>query len=656
LGRAPLHFVAPDGGPDMGPGGITENILAHFAGHFHTNEEFVRVRLVYDEGDFRQTFGRWTWGVSPEPDVAQPLDELQSKPYLLPYRPEHDALIDAHVHKLSPLPHLQAPHLPDFQPEHPVAPLQVGGSEGGGSGAYVQDIQIVTPSQLLLETSQVNVMNNDNVVLLVPGEDPATLHQVNAPVLLHDLLASAQHLLPHDLVPEHGSTEAITDLVRADDVGNGVTGPDHSTDLTPGVYQNGVSLPAGSTFDFKAPDLATPSENINHNGLTHPGLDAATGGNVSVNEATIIDDNAARAGLVVDGNAYTLNAIVQVNVLANHWSIDAGGETVARSILTGGDTTNNDVTFNQHSISTSGVAHFSPTTNVHVDTISGDFLDIKGLFQTNYLSNNDSITQGTVHTFNEVDSGQNGQFNTLPFQELNNHYDVIIVEGSYHSWNVIEQTNVLLNDNYDLMYTSRGDTALQSVSVGNNTLTNDAQIDQYGNSDFKPLTSDVNASVNSLQNGTLDPYLASLLQGNGGHSLNVLIVTGDFYDVNFISQTNVVSNVDTVAQYLPGSPNEASPTGQPTTSTETINSGGNQLANLAAIASVGTTSDFQYVGGQHYDAAFLVQANIVSQGGQVSTQSNADLAVQLSALTGMQDASTVVDPTHNQDLFHGVMA
>ena len=144
--------------------------------------------------------------------------------------------------------------------------------------------------------------------------------------------------------------------------------------------------------------------------------------------------------------------------------------------------------------------------------MNGHFLDIKGVFQTNYLSNNDVVVQGATSTYNEVNSGQNGQFNALPLSEFNGHYDLIIVEGDYHTWNVVEQTNVLLNNNADaVMDTSRGDTAQQTVSVGGNTLTNDASIDTYGNSQFQPLTSSVNSGVTGLENGSVSQEIASLL-------------------------------------------------------------------------------------------------------------------------------------------------
>ena len=390
--------------------------------------------------------------------------------------------------------------------------------------------------------------------------------------------------------------------------------------------------------------------------MLDPGLNAQTGGNVSVNQASIVDDNTERTGLVVEGNAYNVDAILQVNALSNHWSIDVGGKSTTLDISTGGDSTNNDATFTQHSVSSNVTAQFSPSSNVHVTTINGDFLDIKGIFQTNYLSNNDVVVQGATSTYNEVDLGQNGQFNALPLNEFNGHYDLIIVEGDYHTWNVVEQTNVLLNNNAAVMDTSRGDTAQQTVSVGGNTLTNDASIDQYGNTQFQPLTSSVNSGVTGLENGSVSQEIASLLAGNGGQNINVLVVTGNFYDLNFISQTNVVSNVDTVAQYLPNTGHETAPTGAPTSSTETISSGGNQLANFAGIASVGTTSNFQYVGGQAYSDAVLVQANLVSQGGQVVTsQGGGDLAAELQTLTGLHDASAVSDATPH-DLFHGVMS
>ena len=291
--------------------------------------------------------------------------------------------------------------------------------------------------------------------------------------------------------------------------------------------------------------------------------------------------------------------------------------------------TNNDATFTQHSVTSNVTAQFSPSSNVHVTTINGDFLDIKGVFQTNYLSNNDVVVQGATSTYNEVDLGQNGQFNALPLSEFNGHYDLIIVEGDYHNWNVVEQTNVLLNNNADVMDTSRGDTAQQTVSVGGNTLTNDASIDPYGNRQFQPLTSSVNSGVTGLKTARSGNRLAAGGQWRQQHQRacrDRQFLRPEFHFPDQCRQqcghgrSIFATRQDNTADRGP----------------DVRFDGDDEFRRQPArqfrgIASVGTqTSNFQYVGGQAYSDAVLVQANLVSQGGQVVTsQGGGDLAAEL---------------------------
>ena len=100
---------------------------------------------------------------------------------------------------------------------------------------------------------------------------------------------------------------------------------------------------------------------------------------------------------------------------------------------------------------------------------------------------------------------------------------------------------------------------------------------------------------------------------------------------------------------------------------ESVDSGHNQLANVAGIAVGGTASGFQVAGGQHYDDAILVQANLVTDTSKVTVGDTHTLANEVVAFTGVHDmdptpaatdtpTTTHTDPTVNHDLFHGVMS
>ena len=90
------------------------------------------------------------------------------------------------------------------------------------------------------------------------------------------------------------------------------------------------------------------------------------------------------------------------------------------------------------------------------------------------------------------------------------------------------------------------------VDSGNNELVNAATIESFGDDNFEPMNDDMQALAGAIAGGmtSLDPALfGHLLIGTDG-VINVLYVTGDYYDVNAIWQTNVTSDIDVILQLL----------------------------------------------------------------------------------------------------------
>ncbi len=108
---------------------------------------------------------------------------------------------------------------------------------------------------------------------------------------------------------------------------------------------------------------------------------------------------------------------------------------------------------------------------------------------------------------------------------------------------------------------------------------------------------------------TLGPNYGWFVPGNGSGVLNVLYVTGDYYDINAIWQNNVISDLDTAIQYLaPTPPTENASDG---TFTQSVSTGGNHALNEAIIVDVGATSSF--VAGDVYQDTILIQGNLVAE-------------------------------------------
>ena len=653
----------------MGPGGVSESIL-HFAGYLHIDADYARHHPVYDGGGAHRT-SDWVTDRAPHGSQQADTDEMPSQPFRLNLSPAPSSLIPFQAHPFHAL--HGTPNNP-HTPIHTLVPVPTLPVPGAGGGLIIfgeaQSIdRMPTPDQALVSATQVNFLNNNDTVLMVNGTNVTALHNPEVVAHFQQLWSDAQNEVPSWL-PQNADTAQALSAVVAHDAAlhSGDKDVDAGT-LHQGVTVDGVLQPEGTALVVPDPTMASLTFG-SHNGMLNPGTDAQTGGNLSLNYAAIVDAHHMTTSLAVFGDAYTVNAIVQTNVLASNAQIEVGGPTAALDIVTDGNVATNGASFATHdlSMSSTAVAHFSPTANVHVDRIDGDFYDIKALQQINYLSDNDTIVQASWSTYYAVDSGHNSQINLLSLDQLADSYDLVVVQGSLHNSNIIYQQNVLLNDDIVKMFTARADTDSQSINTGDNTLQNSASIDLYGNQSFSSLSSETMQELKDLANGKLDPGLAADLESNGSSTLHVLYVTGDFYDINFVSQTNIVGNQDTVVQALPNTGTTTAPTGEPTTSTQSVDSGHNQLANVAGIAVGGTASGFQAVGGQHYDDAILVQANLVTDTSKVTVGDTHTLANEVVAFTGVHDvdptpassdiptSTNQTDPTVNHDLFHGVMS
>jgi hypothetical protein len=439
-------------------GGVSESI-AHFIGYIHLVDDFVRSRPQYENGPNPQRPLPWAPPPVHEPPPARPLDELPSQPIRLDYKPGDFELIGVGRH------HVPAPPISAFPAAmHPpplidlLPPVPGGGGGARGIGMGIAEPLPPVPDQESMVLTQLNMLHSNNTFLMVPGTDVIALHSQKGLVDLNGMIETAQSETPNWL-PQSNSHADLVNTVTAYDADR-ASHPDVVPVATPnGVYVDSVLQPAGATLDQPLPTLEAPAPETSHNGLYNPGLEANTGGNIAVNSASILDDHTQHTGLVVFGDVHTTDAIVQLNILFSHAQIDVGGATLAQDISTDGNTTYNGASFAQHDTASPVVEHFSLGTKIQVDQINGNFYDVKGLEQTNYLSNNDVVVHATMNSYYQVDSGNNTQVNDLPLSELNQNYDLIVVNGSFHNANVILQQNVLYNDDIAKVFTARSDTA-----------------------------------------------------------------------------------------------------------------------------------------------------------------------------------------------------
>lgn len=593
----------------MVPGGVTE-VICHFGGYLKIIDDIARDRIQYDDLAFRSLKEDYT---TPRPNyVYRPdLDELESRGMRVPQNPLFE---QPHTNSIIPL-----KSFPDSLPwpefDHEVLSgtsfRWPGGGGGGGGGRASLEIKVEYQpggAQSQVEIEQYNVMlDNDSLLISVNGYTYAGgSFFINTSATIESMVNGANAEIPEQWwIPKTGT--GVTDFVTAYDESLASADDDDEPDpnsVEPGYYLNGVLQtdpppPGELTLSSEPPPPPDFGEGL--------GQWAVAGGNNSTNAALIVDLAASGRSMIVMGDYFKTNAIFQTNSTMDHDYAEVSGAP-APGITSGGSEATNIADFVQHPGVHASLSAFFAGPNWSVDVVDGNYYNIHTLVQMNYLSDNDILVQRSSDTHYEAHTGANGQLNLAQIFEGSFQYDLIIVAGAYHGLNVIYQNNILLNNDQIRMLTD-GTSSSQSGGSGGNNLANTASIENYGGYNFQPMNGDLTSLVGAIAAGltTLDPSFGNFVDGSGG-VFNVLYVTGDYYDVNAIWQTNVVSDVNVLVQLLNApSPAALEYFGGPVT--QSITTGGNVLINDATIVDVNPTTT--YVNGEVYGDTILVQADLL---------------------------------------------
>lgn len=595
----------------MVPGGVTE-VVWHFAGYFQIINDIARDRIGYDESAFRNLQDDY---ITPRPNYGSnpdfnPLDSHGLPgPFIGPFEELHHPRI-LPIKSLSPS--APKPDL-DFNLSDRFPPFLFPGASGGGGGGSEFKITVQYQEggeQSLVQIRQYNFMSDGDSILVGGSADEIACDVAriasDTEAILQKMSESANEHIPNEwLIPQ--STAGAAEFVQAYDADfasrDGAPGA-HSVE--PGYYLNGElqtprpEPPAETPLPdpVPAPDLG--------NGL---GQWAETGANDSWNASLIVDLSESGRSMIVMGDYFKTNAIFQTNSIMDQDQIEMAGGA-ALPVVEGGNKTDNIADFIQKPgiYAELKAAFAGPQWNV--DVVDGNYYSVHAIVQMNYLSDNDIVVQKSADTHYELYSGGNQQGNLIALFDGTIHYDLIIVAGAYHGMNVIFQNNILLNNDLIKMFADGGDPS-QSVVSGQNELTNTATIASYGDDNFLPMNNNLNSLVTAIENGstTLDPSYGKFVDGSGG-VFNVLYITGDYYDVNAIWQTNVITDVNIVMQFLDPPSAAALALDPDGADAQSVTSGKNLLTNDAAIVDVGATNT--YVNGEVYGDTILVQANLVA--------------------------------------------
>lgn len=597
----------------MVPGGTTE-IIWHFTGHFHIAIEDVRARLEYEEGPFRLRQEDYVAKL-PHYDFDTGLEPLNTARLLPPeLTPDAAAFIGTIVPlKLAG----KIAGIKVTPPSQDEVGQLVKRPPGGGAAVGEQTISVLySPGgdQRQVDIDQINMASDDDLFGVAPGTEATALSPSEIATTLQEMAEAANALIPSEINLPHTGVAAIAEFVAtqnavtaAGDAGSG------SPAVKPGLYINGELQEEGAVRP-EVPEVEVPPVDLDATGQW-----AKLGSNIATNAALIVDLNEAAPMLMVLGDYFKMNAIIQTNSFVDNDEVNSSSY-LPGALITGDNQADNIAEFIQntgvHGIATSNFG--GPVWNVQI--VEGDFFDIKLLVQQNFLQDNDVTLQDANEAHYQIVTGANGQYNLTLIQDLFQQYDMIVIGGDYHGGNFIFQNNILLDSDALKVVWGGDDAPTQTISSGQNALLNDASIINYGNSEFLPMGSgldDLAAALASRQS-SLDMSYGSLIPGNSSGVLNILYITGDYYDINALWQLNVIADLDTAMQLL-------GPSADGDELTQSAATGSNALTNQAVIVDVGSTVAF--LAGDAYEDAILIQANIVTDDNDTVTVKDTDTLV-----------------------------
>lgn len=618
---------------------VTE-LIWHFAGYLHLGDELSRARIQFEE---MNTFRPGIEFEAKAPAEAAPgfqLDEFGSSRSPDTILPAGAEAIRTHAVSLPNFP--GTPLIAGNWQEPDLDQTRFAPSVSWVTGGIVREANVSRQEggdDTNVEVRQYNLLNDNDragvaetvTIRAITGLDPEA--EISA------LQTTAQEAIPQDLFPAgSGNSMALGAHLAAAQTEAAASG-EAPPSVTFGVYVNGVLQPQGSEPDSTGTadetgddtserrDGAPPPIPDQPDGWQpgDPGLQGAElGSNLASNGAIIIDADEACGTLVVLGDYYKTNTVAQVNVYSDSDQVRiAGSGTNAgadAAVMLGGNEAVNTAELSiqpllDEVIDSRGLTGYS----WNIDISYGDYYDIKCVYQQNVISGNDITCQTLTSAYYRVVTDANGQANTVTVEDFGEGYDLIVILGNYYGGNFICQTNILL-DSDNITVTSPGDSGSQTVYGGQNLLSNESVISVYAREGFEPVQADFEAFIRSLEtDSSISPEDWWSYSGSGSTEMNVLFVTGNYYDINLIEQVNVVSDAD-VAMQAGGEGAD-----------QFVSTGGNTVTNFAAIVDAGAYGE-QFLGGEAYEEWTLIQTNIIASGdSEIVTGDATQLASEVAA-------------------------
>ncbi|WP_181705066.1 hypothetical protein [Chthonobacter rhizosphaerae] len=565
--------------------GATEAIW-HFAGYLHLIEELARSRPDFagaPQAEQDLVFADPGEGRLPTVDVADlPSEELRA-----PRIGDGPAAVD--IVRQGGF-HFEPPVVavgPVVGPANPGGSSTPAPAVEAGPGFAYRLTYLDGGGDALVLVRQANVLTDGDILsgqaVLAAALDFGAL-SAEATAVVEAALVAAGDLAP-SILPQTALPLDVVATVAAHQAA--AAGEDDGAPVATGTFVDGVLAPPGAAIprlpdpDGTGPDGPAPGHRIE------------TGGNRLENTAVLVDATEAGATLIVEGDHHTTTAVVQINIRAD--AVDGAADMAARLLagMAGGtgpaDGLHAVASFEERALpAVLDPAGRPDALAVLVEMVEGDLYDVTTLVQTNVMVDGDTVLQTTSGaSASYVAMGGNTQGNALSLHALSGGYDLIVVTGSFHKATIIGQVNLIVDP-------SGVDGA--TGGPGDDVLLNTASVIEYGAAAFGQPTAGMEGVIDRLlARDDIGPSAWWQFNGTDDGVFTVLVVSGDYYDVNLVAQVNVLFDGDSIDAVSAGA--------------AVVGEGGNQLGNTATVIDVGPAET--YVAGAAYEDSLLIQANLV---------------------------------------------
>lgn len=416
------------------------------------------------------------------------------------------------------------------------------------------------------------------------------------------------------------------------------------------------SLPADLRPEVVSPvpptDTTSGASLVIDGGSEPTTMTVEAGGNLSMNETQLVNAGVTSTFLGVAGDYHRIDAIVQTNAYADSDHVDGafpGADTAVPSTTQAV----NLATFT-HQVVDAALPYATANPDLlpstwQVNIVHGDMVFLDWISQYSFTSDNDRLVLTATGTNTTITTGENLGLDHVSFQNIGQHYDLMLIGGNLYDGNVISQTNVLYDNDSITTLGSTG-SASGTLDTSGNLLWNQASITNVGATNWlQGLPQSYASALDSLSKGSTDmPDATKADQSFAGFAaLRVLYVAGSVYDLHYVSQVNIVADSDQVALYQ-DKLNSDNPG-----AVWDVSTGGNALVNAASILDYDNFGSTAHYGGTMYSDAILVQADIV-QGTEHDLAPKGDqLASEVVAfLHDDADNHTTAEDTHSTTPLH----